>query len=228
MPASAQYRGESMSAIRILLADDHRLFLEGQIALLGSVPDTRVIGEAATGEEAIQRAAELQPDVLLMDIQMPGMNGIEATRRILQANPSVGVVVLTMFEDDDSVFAAMRAGARGYILKGADQSEMLRAVRAVASGEALFGPAIAARLIAFFAGTSAAPPVPFPDLTDREREILGLIAAGRSNAEITSRLFLSPKTVRNHISNIFSKLQVADRAQAIVRAREAGLGQDRG
>lgn len=155
---------------------------------------------------------------------MPGMNGIEATRRIVQANPALGIVVLTMFEDDDSVFAAMRAGARGYIRKGADQFEMLRTARAVANGETHFGPAIASRLLAFFAGKPETPPVPFPELTDREREILNLIAAGRSNAEIADALFLSPKTVRNHISNIFSKLHVADRAQAIVRAREAGLG----
>src|SRR5262249_5195279 len=151
-----------------------------------------------------------------------GSNGIEATRRILRASPHIGVLVLTMFEDDDSVFAAMRAGARGYILKGADQEEMVRAIRAVARGEALFGPAIAQRLIAFFTapGALAAPQV-FPELTDREREILGLIAQGRSNTEIAKRLIVSPKTIRNHTSNIFSKLQVVDRAQAIVRAREA-------
>jgi DNA-binding NarL/FixJ family response regulator len=211
-------------SIRILIADDHTLFRDGLRALLGSILDADVVGEAATGEEAVARAAELAPDVILMDIQMPDVNGIEATRRILENNPNVGIVVLTMFEDDDSVFAAMRAGARGYILKGADQNEMLRAIRAVASGEALFGPAIANRLIAFFAGKQSSPPVPFPDLTDREREILDLIATGQSNAEIADLLFLSPKTVRNHISSIFSKLQVADRAQAIVRAREAGLG----
>ena len=211
--------------IRVLIADDHTLFRDGLRALLGSIPDVEVAGEAATGDEAIARAAEVRPDVVLMDIQMPGLNGIEATRRVLAANPATGVLMLTMFEDDDSVFAAMRTGARGYILKGADQAEMLRAIRAVASGEALFGPAIAARLIAFFAGgAQPAPPVPFPDLTDREREVLALIAAGRSNAEIADGLFLSPKTVRNHISNIFGKLQVADRAQAIVRARSAGLG----
>lgn len=215
---------ESSSPIRILIADDHTLFRDGLRALLGSIPDAEVVGEAATGEEAVERAVATRPDVVLMDIQMPGMNGIEATRRILRTDSAVGVVVLTMFEDDDSVFAAMRAGARGYILKGADQAEMLRAIRAVAGGEALFGPAIAARLLGFFAGKPAAPPAPFPELTEREREVLDLIAAGRGNAEIADRLFLSPKTVRNHISSIFGKLQVADRAQAIVRAREAGLG----
>ncbi len=215
---------ENSPPIRILIADDHTLFRDGLRALLGSVPDTEVVGEAATGEEAIAQAMALSPHVVLMDIQMPGMNGIEATLRILQVNPAVGIVVLTMFEDDDSVFAAMRAGARGYVLKGADQAEMLRAIRAVASGEAIFGPAIAQRLLAFFAARTSAPPLPFPDLTNREREILDLIAAGHGNAEIASRIYLSPKTVRNHVSSIFSKLQVADRAQAIVRAREAGLG----
>jgi DNA-binding NarL/FixJ family response regulator len=210
--------------IRILIADDHTLFRDGLNALLSSIADVEVVGEAASGDEAIAQAAELTPDVVLMDIQMPGVNGIEATRRILEVNPAVGIVVLTMFEDEDSVFAAMRAGARGYILKGADQNEMLRAIRAVANGEALFGPAIANRLIAFFAAKPDAPPAPFPELTEREREILHLIATGLSNAEIADTLFLSPKTVRNHISSIFSKLQVAGRAQAIVRAREAGFG----
>lgn len=215
---------EEPQPIRILIVDDHTLFRDGLRALLGSVPDTEVVGEAATGQEAIAQAAALSPHVVLMDIQMPDMNGIEATWRIRQANPAVGVIVLTMFEDDDSVFAAMRAGARGYVLKGADQREMLRAIRAVASGEVLFGPAIADRLLAFFGAKPSAPPVPFPDLTNREREILDLIAAGHGNADIASRLFLSPKTIRNHVSSIFSKLQVADRAQAIVRAREAGMG----
>ena len=214
-----------MSVIRMLLADDHGLFREGLIALLGSVPDTQVIGEAATGDEAIQRAAELQPDVLLMDIQMPGMNGIEATRRIVRESPHIGVVVVTMFEDDDSVFSAMRAGARGYVLKGADQEEILAVIRAVAAGEAHFGPAIARRLMTYFAAPRPADPAEaFPDLTAREREILDLIARGRNNQGIARELYLNPKTVRNHISNIFAKLQVADRAQAIIRAREAGLG----
>lgn len=214
----------SATLIRVLIADDHPLFRDGLRALLGSVPDTEVVGEAATGEEAIVQAAALSPDIVLMDIQMPGLNGIEATRRILQANPTARIVMLTMFEDDDSVFAAMRAGARGYVLKGADQAEMLRAIRAVTNGEALFGPAIADRLLAFFAAKPSTPPLPFPDLTNREREVLDLIAAGYGNAEIANRLFLSPKTIRNHVSSIFGKLQVADRAQAIVRAREAGLG----
>ncbi|MBI4494691.1 MAG: response regulator transcription factor [Chloroflexi bacterium] len=216
-----------MDPICILIADDHTLFRDGLRALLGSIPEYEVVGEAATGEEAVAQAAALQPDVVLMDILMPDTNGIEATRRILHTSPHIGVVVLTMFEDDDSVFAAMRAGARGYILKGADQAEMLRAIRAVASGEALFGPSIARRLMSFFsAPRPLAPPQAFPELTEREREILALIAQGHSNTLIAERLVLSPKTVRNHISNIFNKLQVADRAQAIVRAREAGLGRE--
>lgn len=212
--------------IRILISDDHTLFREGLAALLRSVADIEVSGEAATGEQAISQARSLQPDVVLMDIQMPGVNGIEATRRIVAASPHIGVIVVTMFEDDDSVFAAMRAGARGYILKGAGQEEMLRAIRAVAKGEALFGPGIAQRLMHFFnAPVPAAPPELFPELTERECEVLELIAQGYNNAEIAQQLVISQKTVRNHVSNIFSKLQVVDRAQAIIRAREAGLGQ---
>ena len=214
-----------MEPIRILVADDHTLFREGLRSLLGSVADAEAVGEAATGQEAIDQAMALQPDVVLMDIQMPGINGIEATRRIVGTSPHIGVIVVTMFEDDDSVFAAMRAGARGYVLKGADQEEMLRTIRAVARGEALFGPAIARRLMGYFsAPRPVAEPQLFPELTEREREVLGLIAQGCNNEEIARRLVLSQKTVRNHVSNIFSKLQVADRAQAIVRAREAGMG----
>jgi len=213
------------SNIRILIADDHALFRGGLNALFLSVPDTEVVGEAATGEEAVALAADLQPDVVLMDIQMPGVNGIEATRAVVRGSPHVGVIVVTMFEDDDSVFSAMRAGARGYVLKGADQEEILKVIRAVAAGEAHFGSEIARLLMGFFsAPKSAAPSEAFPELTAREREVLDLIAAGLNNQEIARQLYLSPKTVRNHISNIFTKLQVADRAQAIVRAREAGLG----
>jgi DNA-binding NarL/FixJ family response regulator len=213
--------------IRILVADDHAIFREGLLAVLGSEPDMEVVGEAATGAEVVERAARLRPDVILMDIQMPGINGIEATRRILDANPNVGVVVLTMFEDDDSVFSAMRVGARGYVLKGADPSEILKVLRAVAGGEAHFGPEIARRLVNFFSiPEPASPEEALPELTARERDILGLIAQGHSNAIIAARLFVSPNTVRNHITHIFAKLQVADRAQAIVRARKAGLGRD--
>ncbi len=217
-----------MNSIHLLIADDHTLFREGLRALLDAAPDMDVVGEAATGDEAIGLAASHQPDVILMDIQMPGTNGVEATRRIIHTSPHIGVIMLTMLEDDDSVFAAMRAGARGYILKGADKAEVLKTIRAVANGEALFGPPIARRLMTFFGvlgpAPTSAPPLTFPELTEREREVLSLIAQGHNNTEIAERLTLSPKTVGNHISNIFSKLQVADRAQAIVRARAAGLG----
>lgn len=214
-----------MDAIRILIADDHPLFRDGLRGLLDSVPDTDVVGEAANGKEAIAQAASLQPDVVLMDIKMPDMNGIEATREIVHTSPHVGVLVVTMYEDDDFVFSAMRAGARGYVLKGANQSEMLRAIRAVANGEVIFGPAIAQRIIGFLSAPHPAVPARvFPELTERETEVLSLIARGRTNEEIAEHLFLSLKTVRNHVSNIYSKLQVADRAQAVIRAREAGLG----
>jgi DNA-binding NarL/FixJ family response regulator len=215
----------SPEPLRVLVADDHPLFRSGLRSALGSLGDTEVVGEAATGEAAIERALELQPDVVVMDLQMPAVNGIEATRRIVEASPHIGVLVLTMFEDDDSVFAAMRAGARGYVLKGSGQDEIVRAIHAVGAGEAIFGPAIAERLMDFFASRPDGPPPVFPELTEREREVLELIARGESNQSIARRLFLSEKTVRNHVSNIFTKLQVADRAQAIVRAREAGLGQ---
>jgi DNA-binding NarL/FixJ family response regulator len=214
-----------MDPIRILIVDDNARFRDGLRALLQAAPEIEVAGEAATGDEAIARAEALQPDVILMDIKMPGMNGIEATRQILQTSPHIGVLMLTMFEDDDSVFAGMRAGARGYLLKGALKAEILRAVRSVGSGEAIFGPAIARRLMQYFAAPrTSAPSQAFPELTERELEILALIAQHQTNPEIAERLSLSPKTVRNHVSNIFSKLQVADRAQAIIRAREAGLG----
>jgi DNA-binding NarL/FixJ family response regulator len=212
---------------RVLIADDHTLFRSGLKGMLARAEGFEVVGEAKTGEGAVMKSAEVLPDIVLMDIQMPQMNGIEATRRVVKADPGVGVVMLTMFGDDDSVFAAMRAGARGYVLKGADAEEVLKVVGAVAAGEAHFGPEIAKRLMGFFSAPRPAPPSEaVPELTAREVEVLDLIARGRSNTEIAGRLYVSPKTVRNHISNIFTKLQVADRAHAIVRAREAGLGRD--
>ena len=214
-----------MTPVRLLIADDHPLVRSGLRALLAATEDLEGVGEAATGEEAVALAASLQPDVIVMDLRMPGLNGIEATRRIVQTHPQMRILVITLFEDDDSVFAALRAGARGYLLKDANEVEVLRAIRAVSSGEAIFSATIAQRLLDFFASPRPTQAVlPFPDLTDREREILTLIAQGRKNAEIAHSLVITPKTVRNYISSIFSKLQVADRAQAIIRAREAGLG----
>jgi DNA-binding NarL/FixJ family response regulator len=219
-----------MEPIRLLIADDHPLFRDGLRVLLESVPDLLVLGEATTGNEVIAEAISLQPDLILMDIKMPSPNGIEATRRILQSSPHIRILILTMFEDDESVFAAIRAGARGYLLKGAVQEETLRAIRAVASGEAIFGPAIAERLMHYFSSMQPAgksgPTHFFPELTEREYEILALIAQRKSNAEIAVQLVLSPKTVRNHVSNILSKLQVADRAEAMRAAWAAGLGQE--
>jgi len=215
-----------MDPLRVLIADDHPLFRNGMRALLSSVPDMEVAGIATNGDEVISLAASLQPAVILMDLQMPGIGGIEATRHILHTSPHIRVLVVTMFEDDHSVFAALRAGARGYILKDADEDEILRAIHAAGRGEAIFSPAIAQRLIDFFAAPRPLIlPQLFPELTDREREILALIAQGYSNSDIARRLTLSLKTVANHVSNIFSKLQVADRAQAIIRAREAGFDQ---
>jgi DNA-binding NarL/FixJ family response regulator len=209
--------------IRVLIADDHPLYRKGLRGLLESVTGIEVVGEAAEGEEAIALTEHLQPDVILMDIHMPGANGIEATRRILHMSPSIGVLILTMYEDDDSVFAAMRAGARGYLLKGVDQAEVLRAINAVSSGEAIFSPSIARRLIHYFSTLEKTVSPVFPELTEREREVLTLIAQGHTNPAIAEKLVLSPKTVRNHVSTIFSKLQVASRAEVIIRARDAGL-----
>lgn len=214
-----------MEALRILIADDHPLFRHGIRELLNLTPDIQVVGEATTGEEAITQAEALHPDAILMDINMPGVNGIEATRRILHNSPHIRILVVTMFEDDGTVFAAMRAGARGYVLKDAEKENILRAIQAVGNGEAIFSPTIATRLIDFFSTQSTALPREiFPSLTERERGILQLIARGRSNAEISRELSLSPKTVYNYVSNILNKLQVADRAQAVIRARDAGLG----
>ena len=219
--------------IRVLIADDHPMMRDGLRALISSLPDMKVVGEAADGAAAQRETQLTRPDVVIMDLRMPGTNGVEATRAILGSMPGTRVLVLTMFEDDDSVFAAMRAGACGYLLKGAQQDEITRAIRSVANGQAIFGPTVARRIIDFFAGatpTTAATP-PFPELTGREREVLEQIANGRSNSAIARQLVISPKTVSNHISSIFTKLQVADRAEAIVRARRAGLGEsndDRG
>ena len=211
--------------LRVLLADDHPVFRKGLRALLTSLPEATVVGEAADGEDAVRVAAEQQPDIVVMDLNMPGVNGVEATRRILATRPGAGVLVLTMFEDDDSVFAAMRAGARGYLVKGSDTDEVIRAITAVGNGEAIFGPSVARRIMAFLTRPlSAYDKQLFPELSTRERELLDLIAAGEANADIAKQLFLSPKTIRNHISSIFTKLQVADRGQAIVRGRAAGLG----
>jgi len=214
-----------MEPTRVLIADDHPHFREGLRALLLSAADLEVVGDAGDGNRAISLATELQPDVIVMDLQMPDLGGIEATRRILHGSPHISILVLSMFEDDDSIFAALQAGARGYLLKGALKAEILRAIRAVASGEAIFGPIIANRMINYFTALrSAGPADAFPELTQREKEILALVAQHQTNPEIARRLQLSPKTIRNHVSNVFTKLQVADRAEAIIRAHQAGLG----
>lgn len=211
--------------IGVLVADDHEAFRAGLLGLLATAPDVAVVGQAASGDAAVSACARLAPDVVLMDLEMPGGGGIEATRAIRAAAPHVAVLVLTMSDDEASVFEAVQAGARGFVLKGAGRTELLRAIRAVAAGEAIFGPGVARRLMAYFARPAPSRAVEaFPELTVREREILELIAQGRSNAEITAHLVVAPKTVRNHVSNIFAKLAVRDRSEAIVRAREAGLG----
>jgi DNA-binding NarL/FixJ family response regulator len=217
-----------MEIIRLLIVDDHALFREGLRALFSAIEDIELVGETSNGQGAVDLAEEVQPDVVLMDIDMPGMSGVQATRAILRKTPSTGVVMVTMLEDDASVFSAMRAGARGYVLKGAQPNELVETIRAVASGQALFGPAIATRIMRFFDEQgerfeTSLPEDAFPELTPRELEVLELIAAGDKNSQIAEELVISDKTVRNHITNIFSKLQVADRAQAIIKAREAGL-----
>ena len=209
--------------MRVLVVEDHPLFRRGVVALLESVDGVTVEGSAASGEDAVRLAGELSPDVVLMDLQLPGMSGIEATRAIVAAQPEVRILVLSLFEDADSVFLTLRAGARGYVLKDADEEELTAGLFAVARGEAIFSPAIAERVLTWFAAPRPAPKV-FPGLTDREREILELIAQGHPNPSIARKLSLSPKTVANYVSSIFAKLQVADRAEAMVRAREAGLG----
>ena len=208
--------------IRVLIADDHPLFRDGLATLLTGGPGTELAGAATTGTQAVDLAREIQPDVVLMDLHMPGMNGIEATRRVVAGCPQTAVLVLTMFDDDSWVLSALRAGARGYLLKGASRKQIRCAIHAAASGEIIFGTQLAARMLARF--TAAAPTPPFPQLTGRERQVLNLLAQGRANTAIATRLSLSHKTVRNHVSNILAKLQVTDRAQAIIQARDAGLG----
>jgi DNA-binding NarL/FixJ family response regulator len=214
-----------MDPVRVLVVDDHEEFRRGVDALLSAAPGIEVVGHAGDGRSAVALALDLQPDVVLMDLQMPQLNGVEATEQIVRSSPHISVLVLTMMEDEDSVFAAVRAGARGYLLKGARRSEVVRAIESVGAGEVIFGPGIADRVMGYFRDARSRPAADvFPELTDRERVVLGLIAEGKENMEIARQLSLSVKTVRNHASNIFAKLQVAHRAQAIVRARDAGLG----
>ncbi|WP_163551516.1 response regulator transcription factor [Candidatus Frankia alpina] len=213
----------SPPAVRVVVVDDHRIVLEGLTVLLDSVDGIDVVGEATSGEEAVERVAALHPDVVLMDIEMPGIGGVEATRRISRDHPDVAVVMLTMYGEDEFVFAALRAGAHGYLLKGAQQEDVVRTIGAVARGDAVFGPDVARRVLRAFTDP-APPPTPFPQLTDREREILSLIANGWPNTRIASHLGLTTKTVANNVSSILTKLQVPDRAAAIIHARRAGLG----
>lgn len=212
--------------IRIVVADDHPVVRSGLVAMLRTIPGLDVVGEAADGSAAVRAAVEQRPDVILMDVRMPGADGIEATRRIRESLPECRVLILTMYDDDATVFTAMQAGAQGYLLKEAEQEEIVRAVRGVVAGEAIFGPGVAGRVLAYFAAPRPAVTAhdPFPELTDREREVLDLLARGRRTAEIAGQLYLSPKTVSNHLTTIFAKLQVAGRGEAIVRAREGGLG----
>jgi DNA-binding NarL/FixJ family response regulator len=209
---------------RVLIADDHALFRAGLRALIGQAEDLECVAEAASADDAVVKAAQTKPDVVVIDLRMPGASGISATRRIVADHPGTAVLLLTMYEDAESVVDAMRAGARGYALKGSGEEDILRAIRAVGHGDAIFGPAVAHHILELFAGAPPRAARAFPDLTGREREILDLLARGASNGQIAHRLALSPKTVRNHVANICNKLQVPDRAQAALRARDAGLG----
>jgi DNA-binding NarL/FixJ family response regulator len=213
--------------MRIVVVDDHPLYREGLVTALTGLAGVEVVGEAGDGGAAIAVVAEVAPDVVVMDLSMPGLSGIDATRQIVERWPTVAVLVLTMLDGDDAVFAAMRAGARGYLLKGADRGEIRRAIETVGSGEVVFSAGIATRVLAWFrsgGGAWTSDLVPFPQLTEREREVLDLVARGFTNAEIARRLVVSDKTVRNHVSNVFAKLHVSDRAAAVARARDAGLG----
>ncbi len=214
----------TVDPVRVLIADDHPVVRRGMGALLASLDGVEVVGEAADGESAVREATLARPDVVVMDIQMPGLDGIEATRRLTAAVPDAAVLVLTMFEDDDTVFAAMRAGARGYLLKGAGQEDILAAIRSVMAGQLVIGPGVAGRLLGYLTDPPRADDVAFPELTPREREILDRMARGENNAAIAAGLQLAPKTVGNHISAVFAKMRVASRAEAIVKAREGGLG----
>lgn len=219
--------GTVSGTLRVVVADDHPVYRDGLRLMLESSGRVEVVGTASDGGEAVLLAERERPDVVVLDLRMPGLGGVEAARRILAARPSTGVLVLTMHDDDDSVFAAMLAGARGYLVKGADQDEILRAITAVAGGEVIFGPALAGRVAGYFTRLATARPEadePFPQLTARERQVLDLLAAGLGNREIAHRLGLSPKTVRNNVCTVLAKLQVADRTQAVIRARDAGLG----
>jgi DNA-binding NarL/FixJ family response regulator len=212
--------------IRVLIADDHPVVRRGLSALLATVDGFEVVGEAADGEAVVREAQLSRPDVVLMDVRMPDLDGVEATRRIRKAVPDTHVLMLTMYDDDATVFTAMQAGARGYLLKGAEQDDIADAIRAVVRGQAIFGPGIASRVLGYFSSPPEPARVedPFPELTARERDILELLAAGKRTGAIAQSLFLSPKTVSNNLTSIFAKLEVADRAEAIIRAREHGLG----
>ena len=213
-----------MAAIRVLIADDHPVVRRGLTALLGTLDEFEVVGEASDGDGAVRETQLLRPDVVLMDVRMPGSDGVEATRRIRSVAPETAVLILTMHDDDGTVFTAMQAGARGYLLKGAEQDEIAAAIRAVTAGQAIFGPGIATRLLDHFTNPPAPPEATFPDLTQREREILELLARGGRTADIARTLHLSPKTVSNNLTSIFVKLEVTDRTAAVIRAREGGLG----
>ena len=217
-----------MEQIRVLIVDDHASYVQGLRALMRVQPNMEVVGEAKNGEEAISLATRLQPDIILMDIKMPGSNGIEATRQILSTSPHIGILMFTMFEDDDTVFAALRAGARGYLLKGASKAEILSAIQSVQRGEAIFGAPIAKRVMQHFASlsTESIAANSFPELTERELDVLNLMAQHKPNQEIANELGITSKTIRNHVSNILNKLQVVDRAQAIIRAKQIGLGNE--